>query len=335
MKGSCVHTPGGVGRNICETVGALVSILMSSSAGRNKNRLSVQDALSNRGGRRWEENGRTVTAGVTRGRERREDGCQFENVHGGGSVRRPGWREGAVRVRGRRGGCGDTYRESSVVVSNLGQSRFVVCDANLSEESLRNVVSGKDEQNEYVFFEPTSVTKSVKIASIVNVVDATSPNAKELREMANALRRSLAPGSPPSPCPFNPHLKFASAQEALNALAGDLQILHSHGVKVVFLTLGELGSIVSSSCGESGKTRYAHVKAERVNSTSTYSVVGAGDAFVAGVVFKLASSSKVKFNFKENVDAAALSARKSPRCAWRRPKIRSEALRRTLGSWKK
>ena len=76
-----------------------------------------------------------------------------------------------------------------------GQSRFVVCDANLSEESLRNVVSGKDEQNEYVFFEPTSVTKSVKIASIVNVVDAISPNAKELREMANASRRSLAPAA--------------------------------------------------------------------------------------------------------------------------------------------
>ena len=97
-------------------------------------------------------------------------------------------------------------------------------------------------------------------------------------------------------------------------LAGDLQILHSHGVKVVFLTLGELGSIVSSSCGESGKTRYAHVKAERVNNTSTYSVVGAGDAFVAGVVFKLASSSKVKFNFKENVDAAAFGSKVDALC---------------------
>jgi sugar/nucleoside kinase (ribokinase family) len=56
------------------------------------------------------------------------------------------------------------------------------------------------------------------------------------------------------------------------------------------------------------------VKAERVNGTSTYSVVGAGDAFVAGVVFKLASSSKVKFNFKENVDAAAFGSKVAALC---------------------
>ena len=190
--------------------------------------------------------------------------------------------------------------------------RFVVCDANLSEEALRNVVSSKSERD-YVFFEPTSVTKSMKIASIVDAVDATSPNAKELREMANALRRKLAPGSPPSPCPFNPNLKFASAQDALNVLAGDLQILHSHGVKVVFLTLGELGSIVSSSCAESGKTRYAHVKAASLSGKNA-SVVGAGDAFVAGAVFKLASLSKVKFNFKENVDAATFGSKVAAMC---------------------
>ena len=42
------------------------------------------------------------------------------------------------------------------------------------------------------------------------------------------------------------------------------------------------------------------MKAERVNSTSTYSVVGAGDAFVAGVVFKLASSVKGQIQFQRN-----------------------------------
>ena len=325
VKGSCVHTPGGVGRNICETVGALVSIWMSSSAGRNKNRLSVH--MHSQIGE--DDVGRKMVEQL-----QRELHVDVKDVKMDSSSRT----STVVALLDDQDGerelfaCVADVADVEIPIGRVrsssrigeGQSRFVVCDANLSEESLRNVVSGKDEQNEYVFFEPTSVTKSVKIASIVNVVDATSPNAKELREMANALRRSLAPGSPPSPCPFNPHLKFASAQEALNVLAGDLQILHSHGVKVVFLTLGELGSIVSSSCGESGKTRYAHVKAERVNGTSTYSVVGAGDAFVAGVVFKLASSSKVKFNFKENVDAAAFGSKVAALCV--------ETTKNSLGS---
>ena len=42
---------------------------------------------------------------------------------------------------------------------------------------------------------------------------------------------------------------------------------------------------------------------------------------VAGTVYKLASSSKVKFNFKENVDAAF--GPKSPRHALKRLVIRS------------
>ena len=42
--------------------------------GEEQEQIECPHALSNRGGRRWEENGRTVTAGVTRGRARREDG---------------------------------------------------------------------------------------------------------------------------------------------------------------------------------------------------------------------------------------------------------------------
>ena len=124
----------------------------------------------------------------------------------------------------------------------------VLCkDANLSEEFLRNVVSGKDEQNEYVFFEPTSVTKSVKLR-IVNVVDATSPNAKELREMANALRRSLAPGSPP-PCPFNPiEVRFsAGGFKRVSWRFANFALARREGC---LFDAGELGSIVSSSWRE-------------------------------------------------------------------------------------
>ena len=179
MKGSCVHTPGGVGRNICETVGALVSILMSSSAGRNKNRLSVH--MHSQIGE--EDVGRKMVEQL-----QRELHVDVKDVKMDSSSRT----STVVALLDDQDGerelfaCVADVADVEIPIGRVrsssrigeGQSRFVVCDANLSEESLRNVVSGKDEQNEYVFFEPTSVTKSVKIASIVNVVDATSPNAK-------------------------------------------------------------------------------------------------------------------------------------------------------------
>jgi len=55
------------------------------------------------------------------------------------------------------------------------------------------------------------------------------------------------------------------------------------------------------------------VKAASVSGKNA-SVVGAGDAFVAGAVFKLASLSKVKFNFKENVDAATFGSKVAAMC---------------------
>ena len=302
VPGSCSYVPGGVGRNMCETLGALA--LVSSS--RDGLSVHMHSQIGDDFGRKMvEQLQRELKVDV---KDVRTDfGTRTSTV-----VALLDARDGDNELFA----CVADVADVQIPIRNVNSSsgtRFVVCDANLSEEALRNVVNGKDPHHECVFFEPTSVAKSVKIASIVDMVDATSPNAKELREMANALRRKLAPGSPPSPCPFNPNLKFASAQDALNVLAGDLQILHSHGVKVVFLTLGELGSIVSSSCVESGKTRYAHVGAAKVNGTNI-SVVGAGDAFVAGTVYKLASSSKVKFNFKENVDAAAFGSKVAAAC---------------------
>jgi len=305
VPGSCSYTPGGVGRNICETLGALAMVFAAADdTERMRVHMHSQIGEDFSGRKMVEQLERELRVDVKD--VRIEYGLRTSTV-----VALLDDIDGENELFACVADVADV--EIPILRRVRGSTqRFVVCDANLSEEALRNVVSSKSERD-YVFFEPTSVTKSMKIASIVDAVDATSPNAKELREMANALRRKLAPGSPPSPCPFNPNLKFASAQDALNVLAGDLQILHSHGVKVVFLTLGELGSIVSSSCAESGKTRYAHVKAASVSGKNA-SVVGAGDAFVAGAVFKLASLSKVKFNFKENVDAATFGSKVAAMC---------------------
>jgi len=305
VPGSCSYTPGGVGRNICETLGAL-AMVFAAADDTERMRVHMHSQIGE------DFSGRKMVEQLER--ELRVDVKDVRIEYGLRTSTVVALLDDIDGENELFACVADVADVEIPIESRVRGSarRFVVCDANLSEEALRNVVSSKSERD-YVFFEPTSVTKSMKIASIVDAVDATSPNAKELREMANALRRKLAPGSPPSPCPFNPNLKFASAQDALNVLAGDLQILHSHGVKVVFLTLGELGSIVSSSCAESGKTRYAHVKAASVSGKNA-SVVGAGDAFVAGAVFKLASLSKVKFNFKENVDAATFGSKVAAMC---------------------
>ena len=186
VPGSCSYVPGGVGRNMCETLGAL-ALVSSSRDGLN---VHMHSQIGDDFGRKMvEQLQRELKVDV---KDVRTDfGTRTSTV-----VALLDARDGDNELFA----CVADVADVEIPLRNVNSSsgtRFVVCDANLSEEALRNVVNGKDPHHECVFFEPTSVAKSVKIASIVDMVDATSPNAKELREMANALRRKLAPGSPP------------------------------------------------------------------------------------------------------------------------------------------
>jgi sugar/nucleoside kinase (ribokinase family) len=140
------------------------------------------------------------------------------------------------------------------------------------------------------WYEPVSVEKATRIvegkdgeASPLIGVAWCSPNAAELRELANAVRRNWAKGSPMSPCPFNPEFKFDTARDALDALASDIATLLAAGCERVVLTLGALGVIVSAAPdGDASRAAHAHVPAFAVEKIA--SLVGAGDALVGGTI---------------------------------------------------
>jgi len=177
--------------------------------------------------------------------------------------------------------------------SDAAGARAVVIDGNLSTRGIR---AARDAAaTTATWFEPVSVAKAARIVASGEEGGARpmvgvrwcSPNAAELRELANAVRREWAKGSPMSPCPFNPELEFDAARDALDALASDIATVLAAGCERVVLTLGALGVIVSSAPdGDAANAEHAHVPAFAVKSVA--SLVGAGDALVGGAVGALA-----------------------------------------------
>ena len=168
---------------------------------------------------------------------------------------------------------------------------MVVIDGNLSARGIR--AARRAAATTATWFEPVSVAKAVRIVESGDAgrpmvgVRWCSPNAAELRELANAVRRSWAKGAPMSPCPFNPELEFDAANDALDALASDIATVLAAGCERVVLTLGSLGVIVSSAPdGDASNAEHAHVPAFAVKSVA--SLIGAGDALVGGAVGALA-----------------------------------------------
>ena len=174
------------------------------------------------------------------------------------------------------------------------RAAFVVVDANLTPEAIAEVCKMCEEGGKRVWYEPVSVEKSKRIALAfggarpMSSVAYASPNAAELREMANAIRRTWAQGSPMSPCPFNPSMEFQSASEALDYLASDVSTVLAAGCGCVVLTLGELGCVVSTASPDGIVSRATHVHIPAAPCREIVSVVGAGDALVAGAVAALA-----------------------------------------------
>jgi len=190
---------------------------------------------------------------------------------------------------------------------DVAASARVVVDANLGRDAIRAVVSTASACGVPVWYEPVSVGKATRILSEDADDDARplagmawcSPNAAELRELANGVRRHWAKGSPMSPCPFNPEFAFDTAGDALDALASDVSTLLAAGCERVALTLGALGAVVSwAPRGDVSRATHAHVPAYPVTPVS---LVGAGDAFVGGTVAALARGS-------DALDAAARGA---------------------------
>ena len=211
-----------------------------------------------------------------------------------------------------RGVTPDVVRASADVIEK--RASFVVVDANLSVDAIRAVCEMCSRHHEVkMWYEPVSVEKAARIVDAVggarpmSSVEIASPNAAELRELANAIRRTWAKGSPMSPCPFNPSFEFESASEALDAMASDVSTVLAAGCACVVLTLGALGCVVSRASPDGNISLATHVHIPAAPVREIVSLIGAGDALVAASVAALASGVALVPALARGVACAAIA----------------------------
>lgn len=124
---------------------------------------------------------------------------------------------------------------------NISSAPVLMIDANLSTLALEASCKLAAEFNVPVWFEPVSVTKSQRIASIAKYVTIVSPNQDELIAMANTLsaRNMFNTLKPEDNNKLSPEDVFCALRPAI------LVLLES-GIKVVTVTLGSNGALLCS-----------------------------------------------------------------------------------------
>ena len=185
----------------------------------------------------------------------------------------------------------------------IANAAAVVLDGNCSPAALAAAAAAATEdgaggtdgvrRKPLVWFEPVSVAKSTRAgeAGILSRVDFVSPNVAELRAMAADVRaRERARETPSAAADASvssaPDGEYASAWAAANATARDAETLLRAGVGRVVLTLGSLGVLVCERNPDGDGARHLHLPALPAK---VRSVVGAGDALVAGCVAALSA----------------------------------------------
>ncbi|XP_024522155.1 uncharacterized protein LOC112343241 [Selaginella moellendorffii] len=149
----------------------------------------------------------------------------------------------------------------------------VLLDANLTPESLETACKLAEQAEVPVWFEPVSVSKSVRAAGLYKYLAYVSPNEKELAAMGESLS-SL--DTAPVPSGWSKEQRY-------------IHLLLQAGVKHVIVTLGSKGSLactLESASGSSFSIRCLHVPAAAARVAS---LSGAGDCLVAGCIAWLAT----------------------------------------------
>ena len=200
--------------------------------------------------------------------------------------------------------------------ARIATARVVVLDGNCAPSALAAAVAAARAPNDssssprreekrpspLVWFEPVSVAKAARVieAGVAREVDVVSPNLAELRAMARAARRTSGrkkraetenfPSPEPPPA--------AAAADVVALARDDVDALLDAGIGNVVLTLGALGVALCRREGDergkraSGSERApfacTHVPALPPNA-GVRSLVGAGDALVAGSAAALAA----------------------------------------------
>lgn len=125
---------------------------------------------------------------------------------------------------------------------------LMMVDANLSLEALEASCRMAADFDVPVWFEPVSVAKSKRVASIANYITFASPNEHELVAMAN----SLSPENRFSHIQRDQGKMNASIKSLFKELKPAILVLLQKGIKYVVVTLGPDGVFLCSGSGPSG-----------------------------------------------------------------------------------
>lgn len=121
---------------------------------------------------------------------------------------------------------------------NICSASILMVDANLHSSSLEVACQIAAGSGIPVWFEPVSVIKSRRIASVINYITCASPNENELIAMANA----LSPGKEFSDIPREAaEGKGHSVESLFKMLKPAMCCLLQKGVKLLVVTLGSDG----------------------------------------------------------------------------------------------
>ena len=176
---------------------------------------------------------------------------------------------------------------------SIGRATVLVLDGNCAESTIAAAVDSAErvvgpwangEQKPLVWFEPVSVAKSIRATNVLAKLDFVSPNAGECRAMANAVRARQGV----APLPMDSSVfEFRNIDDAVSTMCDDVGTLLRAGVRRVVLTLGSLGCVLVKSDGGYGSWRHVPALTDGAGRPPLRSLVGAGDALVAGAVAAL------------------------------------------------
>lgn len=140
----------------------------------------------------------------------------------------------------------------------LLSARFVICDTNIPENTLEYLITLTQQNDIPLIIEPVSTPKVEKLKKVLNRsqhdVFLITPNQEEAEILSG---------------------EKINTDESLIDVC---QILHSQGIQNVLITLGERGAYLSSA---------SHACLIPSSPVNIKDVTGAGDAFVAGIIYGL------------------------------------------------
>lgn len=146
--------------------------------------------------------------------------------------------------------------------SNVRCAPVLMFDANLSPIALEATCRVAAQYNIPVWFEPVSVTKSKRVASVAKYITFASPNEDELIAMANA----VCGGSVFHPVKIdNNEIKY-SPESLFRMLEPAVSVVLDSGIRVLVVTLGSYGVLLCSQ----GISGYRKVGGFRRNKSSDF-----------------------------------------------------------------